>query len=38
MPDALAARYVHDEVRRYSGRALGGSVPLLADHGAGIAR
>ncbi|TAL43941.1 MAG: CpaF family protein [Salinibacterium sp.] len=28
---ALAARYVHDEVRRYSERALGGSVPLLAD-------
>ena len=27
----LAARYVHDEVRRYSERALGGSVPLLAD-------
>lgn len=30
----LAARYVHDEVRRYSERALGGSVPLLADEGA----
>jgi pilus assembly protein CpaF len=29
--DALAARYVDDEVRRYSERALGGSVPLLAD-------
>lgn len=29
--EALAARYVHDEVRRYSERALGGSVPLLAD-------
>jgi pilus assembly protein CpaF len=29
----LAARYVHDEVRRYSERALGGSVPLLADEG-----
>jgi pilus assembly protein CpaF len=28
---ALAARYVHDEVRRYSERALGGSMPLLAD-------
>jgi len=28
---ALAERYVHDEVRRYSERALGGSVPLLAD-------
>jgi pilus assembly protein CpaF len=27
----LAARYVHDEVQRYSERALGGSVPLLAD-------
>ena len=27
----LAAKYVHDEVRRYSERALGGSVPLLAD-------
>ena len=27
----LAARYVHDEVRRYSERALGGSVPLLTD-------
>jgi len=27
----LAARYVHDAVRRYSERALGGSVPLLAD-------
>lgn len=27
----LAARYVHDEVRRYSERALGGSVPLLPD-------
>ena len=27
----LTARYVHDEVRRYSERALGGSVPLLAD-------
>ena len=30
---ALAARYVHDEVRRYSERALGGSVPLLPDEG-----
>ena len=28
---ALAECYVHDEVRRYSERALGGSVPLLAD-------
>lgn len=28
---ALAAKYVHDEVQRYSERALGGSVPLLAD-------
>ncbi len=27
----LALRYVDDEVRRYSERALGGSVPLLAD-------
>ena len=27
----LASRYVRDEVRRYSERALGGSVPLLAD-------
>ena len=27
----LAARYVHDAVQRYSERALGGSVPLLAD-------
>ena len=27
----LAARYVHDAVRRYSERALGGSFPLLAD-------
>ncbi|MFT4124578.1 MAG: ATPase, T2SS/T4P/T4SS family [Microbacteriaceae bacterium] len=27
----LADRYVHEEVRRYSERALGGSVPLLAD-------
>jgi pilus assembly protein CpaF len=27
----LAARYVRDEVRRYSERALGGSVPLLPD-------
>lgn len=27
----LARRYVDDEVRRYSERALGGSVPLLAD-------
>ncbi|MBG6054669.1 pilus assembly protein CpaF [Salinibacterium sp. CAN_S4] len=27
----LASRYVHDEVRRYSERALGGSVPLLGD-------
>jgi hypothetical protein len=28
---ALAGRYVRDEVRRYSERALGGSLPLLAD-------
>ncbi len=28
---ALAESYVRDEVRRYSERALGGSVPLLAD-------
>ncbi len=28
---ALAAQYVHDEVRRYSERALGGTLPLLAD-------
>ena len=28
---ALARRYVHDEVQRYSEHALGGSVPLLAD-------
>ena len=27
----LAERYVNDEVRRYSEKALGGSVPLLAD-------
>jgi pilus assembly protein CpaF len=27
----LARRYVHDEVQRYSERALGGSVPMLAD-------
>lgn len=27
----LASRYVRDEVRRYSERALGGSVPLLTD-------
>lgn len=31
---ALAERYVHDEVRRYSERALGGSIPLLADEAA----
>ncbi len=35
--DALAGRYVHDEVRRYSERALGGAVPLLGDETA-IAR
>jgi len=29
--EALAARYVRDEVQRYSERALGGSVPLLDD-------
>jgi pilus assembly protein CpaF len=28
---ALANRYVHDEVRRYSERALGGSLPMLPD-------
>ena len=28
---SLAVRYVRDEVRRYSERALGGSVPLLDD-------
>ncbi|NYG99573.1 pilus assembly protein CpaF [Schumannella luteola] len=28
---SLAARYVRDEVRRYSERALGGSAPLLVD-------
>ena len=27
----LARRYVHDEVQRYSERALGGSLPMLAD-------
>ena len=27
----LVGRYVRDEVRRYSERALGGSVPLLED-------
>ena len=32
--DALATRYVNDEVRRYSERALGGSVPLLTDEAA----
>ncbi len=31
---ALADRYVRDEVRRYSERALGGAVPLLADESA----
>lgn len=29
----LAHRYVHDEVQRYSERALGGSLPLLSDEG-----
>ena len=29
--DSLADQYVRDEVRRYSERALGGSMPLLAD-------
>lgn len=29
--DGLAARYVHDEIRRYSERALGGSAPMLPD-------
>jgi len=28
---ALANRFVHDEVQRYSERALGGTLPLLAD-------
>ena len=28
---ALAKRFVHDEVQRYSERALGGTLPLLAD-------
>ncbi len=28
---ALADRYVHDEVQRYSERALGGSLPMLPD-------
>lgn len=28
---ALAGRYVYDEVQRYSERALGGSLPMLAD-------
>ncbi|HEV7566676.1 MAG TPA: hypothetical protein VGO31_12030 [Microbacteriaceae bacterium] len=27
----LAHQYVHDELRRYSERALGGSLPLIAD-------
>ncbi|WP_394769037.1 CpaF family protein [Lacisediminihabitans sp.] len=31
---ALADRYVRDEVRRYSERALGGTLPMLADEGA----
>ncbi len=31
---ALAERYVRDEVRRYSERALGGDVPLLTDESA----
>jgi pilus assembly protein CpaF len=30
----LADRYVRDEVQRYSERALGGSMPMLADEGA----
>ncbi|MCU1415283.1 MAG: CpaF family protein [Microbacteriaceae bacterium] len=30
----LADRYAREEVRRYSERALGGSVPMLADEGA----
>jgi pilus assembly protein CpaF len=33
---ALAERCVRDEVQRYSERALGGSVPLLADEGGAI--
>lgn len=32
--DGLADRYVRDEVRRYSERALGGAVPLLGDEDA----
>lgn len=32
--ERLVERYVHDEVRRYSERALGGSQPLLADESA----
>jgi pilus assembly protein CpaF len=31
---ALADRYVRDEVRRYSERALGGTLPMLADESA----
>ncbi|TXN31299.1 CpaF family protein [Lacisediminihabitans profunda] len=31
---ALADRYVRDEVQRYSERALGGTLPMLADEGA----
>lgn len=31
--NALAEQYVRDEVQRYSERALGGSVPLIADEG-----
>ncbi len=34
----LAAHYVRDEVRRYSERALGGSVPLLTDEADAAAR
>src|SRR5476649_1418937 len=29
--DGVAERYIRDEVQRYSERALGGSLPLLAD-------
>src|SRR5450830_654497 len=31
---ALADRYIRDEVQRYSERALGGSLPMLADEAA----
>ena len=32
----LTERYVHDEVQRYSERALGGAMPLLADEAAAV--